>query len=142
MSGLTYGAAPVLGKYVNRNPNLFVVIAYNEFFATIFMLIFLKPFDGVKVMTSKLLLYGALYGILITGIAYMFYYDGIKRMSEMSLVPVIASIEIVVAAFVGVLIYKEPLNIINYIGIALVILSIVLMSLASRRRLNNVQKMS
>ncbi|MBQ7743505.1 MAG: EamA family transporter, partial [Lachnospiraceae bacterium] len=72
----------------------------------------------------------------------MFYYDGIKRMSEMSLVPVIASIEIVVAAFVGVLIYKEPLNIINYIGIALVILSIVLMSLASRRRLNNVQKMS
>ena len=138
MSGLTYGAAPVLGKYVNRNPNLFVVIAYNEFFATIFMLIFLKPFDGVKVMTSKLLLYGALYGILITGIAYMFYYDGIKRMSEMSLVPVIASIEIVVAAFVGVLIYKEPLNIINYIGIALVILSIVLMSLASRKRLKNV----
>ena len=110
MSGLTYGAAPVLGKYANKNPNLFIVIMYNELFATIFMLIFAKPFRGIEIMTNRLLLYGALYGILITGIAYMFYYDGVKRMTEMSIIPVIASIEVVVAAIVGVFLYKEPLT--------------------------------
>ena len=75
-----------------------------------------------------------MYGIFITGIAYMFYYDGVKRMTEFSIIPVIASIEVVVAAIVGVMIYREPLNIINYIGIAIVIMSIILMSKASARQ--------
>lgn len=133
MSGLTYGASPVLGKYANKNPNLFVVIAYNELFASLFVLLFLKPFNNIEIITKKMWIYGIMYGVLITGIAYMFYYDGVKRMTELSIVPVIASIEVVVAAFVGVMIYREPLNIINYIGIVIVIVSIVFMSKASAR---------
>lgn len=133
MSGLTYGASPVLGKYANKNPNLFVVIAYNELFASLFVLLFLKPFSGIEIISKKMWIYGIMYGVLITGIAYMFYYDGVKRMTELSIVPVIASIEVVVAAFVGIMIYREPLNIINYIGIVIVIVSIVLMSSVSAK---------
>ena len=133
LSGLTYGASPVLGKYANRNPNLFVVIGYNELFASIFMLIFLKPFNNIEIISTKMWIYGIMYGVLITGVAYMFYYDGVKRLLEMSIIPVLASSEVVVAALVGVLIYREPLNIINYVGIGLVILSIVLMSVMSKR---------
>ena len=133
ISGLSYGAAPVLGKYVNRNPNLFVVIAYNELFASLFMLIFAKPFKNVEIISTKMWIYGIMYGVLITGIAYMFYYDGVKRMTETSIIPVIASIEVVVAAIVGILIYKEPLNLYNYIGILIVVISIFLMSIASRK---------
>ena len=132
MSGLTYGASPVLGKYANKNPNLFVVIAYNELFASIFVLLFLHPLNNVNFISTKMWIYGIMYGVLITGIAYMFYYDGVKRMTELSIIPVIASIEVVVAAFVGIMIYREPLNIMNYIGIVIVILSIILMSRASR----------
>ena len=135
LSGLTYGASPVLGKYANKNPNLFVVIAYNELFASLFVLIFLKPFN-IENISPKMWLYGIMYGVFITGFAYMFYYDGVKRMTELSIVPVIASIEVVVAAFVGILIYKEPLNIINYIGIVMVIISIVLMSRLSATNRN------
>lgn len=131
MSGLTYGASPVLGKYANKNPNLFVVIAYNELFASIFALIFLKPFNNIENISKNIWIYGIMYGVLITGVAYMFYYDGVKRLTELGIIPVIASIEVVVAAFVGVLIYKEPLNIINYIGIIIVIISIMLMSKTS-----------
>lgn len=133
ISGLSYGAAPVLGKYVNRNPNLFVVIAYNELFASLFMLIFTKPFKNVEIISTKMWIYGIMYGVLITGVAYMFYYDGVKRMTETSIIPVIASIEVVVAAIVGILIYKEPLNLYNYIGILIVVISIFLMSIASRK---------
>lgn len=133
MSGLTYGASPVLGKYANKNPNLFVVIAYNELFASLFVLLFLKPFSGIEIISKKMWIYGIMYGVLITGIAYMFYYDGVKRMTELSIVPVIASIEVAVAAFVGIMIYREPLNIINYIGIVIVIVSIVLMSSVSAK---------
>ena len=134
ISGLSYGAAPVLGKYVNKNPNLFVVIAYNELFASIFMLIFTNPLRNIKNISTKMWIYGIMYGVIITGLAYMFYYDGVKKMSEMSIIPVIASIEVVVAAIVGVLIYREPLNAYNYIGILIVMISILLMSVASRRK--------
>ena len=134
ISGLTYGASPVLGKYANRNPNLFVVIAYNELFASIFMLLFTRPFKNIEIISTKMWIYGIMYGVLITGLAYVFYYDGVKRMTETSIVPVIASIEVVVAAIVGIIIYKEPLNIINYIGIFIVILSIIYMSMASKKQ--------
>ena len=131
MSGLTYGASPVLGKYANKNPNLFVVIAYNELFASLFVLLFLKPFHSIQIISTKMWIYGIMYGVIITGLAYMFYYDGVKKMTELSVVPVIASIEVVVAAFVGIMIYKEPLNLVNYFGIIIVILSIVFMSKTS-----------
>lgn len=133
LSGLTYGASPVLGKYANKNPNVFIVIAYNELFAALFMLIFTRPFKLVQNISTKMWIYGIIYGVLITGIAYMFYYDGVKRMSEISIIPVLASVEVVVAAFIGVVLYKEPLNYINYIGIAIVILSIIVMSILSRK---------
>ena len=131
LSGLTYGASPVLGKYANKNPNLFVVIAYNELFASLFVLLFLKPFHSIQIISTKMWIYGIMYGVIITGLAYMFYYDGVKKMTELSVVPVIASIEVVVAAFVGIMIYKEPLNLVNYFGIIIVILSIVFMSKTS-----------
>ncbi len=131
MSGLTYGASPVLGKYANKNPHLFVVIAYNELFASLFVLLFLNPLNNINIISTKMWIYGIMYGVLITGVAYMFYYDGVKRMTELSIIPVIASVEVVVAALVGIMIYREPLNIINYIGIFIVILSIILMSRAS-----------
>ena len=131
LSGLTYGASPVLGKYANKNPNLFVVIAYNELFASLFVLLFLKPFHSIQIISTKMWIYGIMYGVIITGLAYTFYYDGVKKMTELSVVPVIASIEVVVAAFVGIMIYKEPLNLVNYFGIIIVILSIVFMSKTS-----------
>ena len=137
LSGFTYGASPVLGKYANKNPNVFIVIAYNELFASLFMLIFTRPFNSVQNISTKMWIYGIIYGVFITGIAYMFYYDGVKRLSEISIIPVLASIEVVVAAFIGVMLYKEPLNIINYIGIAIVILSIIIMSILSK----NIRKM-
>lgn len=133
LSGLTYGASPVLGKYANKNPNVFIVIAYNELFASLFMLIFTRPFKFGQNISTKMWIYGIIYGVLITGIAYMFYYDGVKRMSQISIIPVLASVEVVVAAAIGVILYKEPLNIINYIGITIVILSIIVMSILSRK---------
>lgn len=132
LSGLTYGASPVLGKYANRNPNVFIVIAYNELFASLFLLIFTRPFSSVQNISTKMWIYGIIYGVLITGIAYMFYYDGVKRLSEVSIIPVLASIEVVVAAFIGVMLYKEPLNYVNYIGIIVVIFSIIVMSILSK----------
>lgn len=132
LAGLTYGASPVLGKYANKNPNVFVVIAYNELFASIFMLLFTRPFKNIEIISTKMWIYGIMYGVLITGIAYLFYYDGVKRVKEVSTIPVIASIEVVVAAVVGVVLYKEPLNIFNYIGIITIMLSIIAMSVISK----------
>lgn len=128
VAGLLYGASPVLGKYANKKPELFIVITYNELFASIVMFFITKPYNQIQILSTKMLVYGIMYGVIITGLAYMFYYDGIKRMTDLNKIPVIASIETVVATLVGVIIYKENLNIIHYIGIVLVLLSIVFMS--------------
>lgn len=140
LAGFLYGAAPVLGKYVNKNPNLFIVIAYNEFFASLFMLIFVRPFSTVQNISTKMWIYGIMYGVCITGIAYMFYFDGIKRIRELSRVPVLASIEVVVAMLLGIGLYKEKLNVYNFIGIVLVLVSIALMSTISGRRESDYDK--
>ena len=70
---------------------------------------------------------GFLYALIPTAIGYLLYYQGVQRIRESSKVPVIASVETVTAALLGVLVLGEQLSLIHYLGIAVVLLSIVLM---------------
>ena len=71
---------------------------------------------------------GLLFALIPTTFAYLFYFSGVSVIKETSKVPVIASIEPVVATLIGVLIYHEPIGVVNVLGILLVIGSIVLMN--------------
>ncbi|HCS10329.1 MAG TPA: hypothetical protein DIV40_02625 [Clostridiales bacterium] len=51
---------------------------------------------------------------------------GLRKRLEISKVPVIASVEIVVATLIGVIVFKENLNFINVLGIIILLSSIVM----------------
>ena len=79
-----------------------------------------KPFQ------AKLLLCGLLFGFVATALAYSFYFSGLSKIKETSKVPVVASIELVVATIIGVFAFSESMTFVKIIGILLVLLSIFL----------------
>jgi drug/metabolite transporter (DMT)-like permease len=53
---------------------------------------------------------------------------GMKKPVEASRATVFASLEPVVAMILGALIFKEPVNAISFIGVAVIVLSIAIMN--------------
>ena len=66
--------------------------------------------------------WGFFYALITTAIGYIFYYEGLKHITESSKVPVI------VASLIGVVWYREHLGFISFLGIVAVLLSIILMN--------------
>ena len=61
--------------------------------------------------------WGFFYALITTAIGYIFYYEGLKHITESSKVPVI-----------GVVWYREHLGFISFLGIVAVLLFIILMN--------------
>ena len=123
-SGFCYGMAAVIGRQAGEHTDAIIMSAYSYMFAVIFLLIFNTPEmnAGYDVLTA-----GFLYGLIPTALAYLVYYTGLKRIDDTSRVPVIASIEPVTAVAIGMLLYNEQLGTVNFIGVAVVLFSIIIM---------------
>ena len=52
---------------------------------------------------------GFFYALIPTTIGYIFYYEGLKHITESSKISVIASMEVIVASLIGVVWYREYL---------------------------------
>ena len=82
----------------------------------------------------EILVWGFLYALIPTAIAYGLYYQGLQSIAESSKVPVISSVEAVVATIIGVLLYQERLSVFGLVGIALVLSSIVVMNVTPKAK--------
>lgn len=127
LSGLCYALTAIFGKLAGEHSDPFVVSTYSYFFAALFLAIFMRPWETPAALTLPIAWIGFLYALVPTAIGYLLYYQGVQRIQESSKVPVIASMETVTAAVLGVLVLGEKLSIIHYLGIAVVMVSIVLM---------------
>ena len=123
-TGFCYGMAAIFGK-AGEKTDASIISAYSYFFAALFLFIFNTP--ELENINIKILSTGFLYGLIPTSLAYMIYYNGLKKINYTSRVPVIASIEPVAAVLIGMIIYNERVSLANFIGIAVVFLSIVIM---------------
>lgn len=88
-----------------------------HFFAILPLLIYLlakKGLSGLKI-SKKGLLYSVLLGVLSKGI-------------DASKTTIVASVEVVIATVAGVLLLKEEINLVGYIGIIIMLGSILLMN--------------
>ncbi|HQB63789.1 MAG TPA: EamA family transporter, partial [Sedimentibacter sp.] len=56
---------------------------------------------------------------------------GLRKKLELSKVPVIASVEVVVATLIGIIAFKEKINLISVLGIMILLSSIALMNVAA-----------
>ena len=125
-SGFGYGMVAVFGKLAGQRTDAIIVSSYSYLFALIFLGIFTAPPVSYALGNAKILLTGFLYGLIPTSLAYLLYYNGLKKINNTSLAPVIASIEPVTAVIIGVIIYNEVIGMINLTGFAIVLISIII----------------
>lgn len=128
-AGVCYGMVAILGRVTTAKVNPFVAITWTFFFGSIFILLFVRPWNEAVFPTNAgFVTVGLLFALIPTTFSYLFYFSGVSVIKETSKVPVIASIEPVVATLIGVIAYHEPIGVINVLGILLVIGSIVMMN--------------
>ena len=128
-AGLCYAMTAILGRFASNRTDPFVMSFYSYLSAALLLLFWSFFRNDTVHINHRILIWGFCYALIPTAIAYILYYAGIQKIYESSKVPVIASVETVVATFIGILIYHEQLNVICLLGIALVLLSIVLMNI-------------
>lgn len=146
VSGLLFGLASaacyslvgIFGRIASGEASPYVVATYNFLFGTIFLGLFGHPWTTVdNPLNLGILLYGFVYALIPTGICYIIYFSGVSRIKESSKVPVVASVENVIAVVIGVLMFGEKVGLVNMAGILLVLGSIVVMNMdipTGRRR--------
>ncbi len=129
-AGLTYGTTPVFGRIAMKEKSSpLAVAAYNLAFGCIFVALFSRPWDTATVIVSgKLILYGVLFGLIPTALANGIYFSGLSGITRTSRVPVVASVELVVANIIGLLAFRESFSVVRGIGIVMVLISIALFS--------------
>lgn len=127
-AGLCYALTAIIGKLAGETSNVFVVSTFSYLFAAAFLALFSHPFSEAARMSKEVYLLGFFLALIPTAAAYLFYYQGLKKITESSKVPVIASVETVVAVIIGVAAFKEKLTTVSFIGIFMVMLSILLMN--------------
>ena len=127
-AGFCYSLTSVIGKIAGERTNAFVMSTYSYVFSALFLLFFLKPQDCATAAQAPLLGVAFLYALLPTALAYVIYFLGVQKIRDNSIVPVIASVETVVAALLGVLLFREIPNLVSIVGILLVLSSIYLLS--------------
>lgn len=125
-SGLCYALTAIFGKLAGDDSDPFVISTYSYLFASLFLAIFMKPWEAHIAITPYVAWIGFLFALIPTSIGYLLYYSGVQRMQESSKVPVIASTETVTAAVIGFLVLGESLTTIHYLGIVIVMSSILL----------------
>ena len=127
VSGLCYALTAIFGKLAGEDSDPFVVSTYSYLFAALSLAVFMRPWETHITLTLPVVWLGFLYALIPTAIGYLFYYQGVQQVRESSKVPVIASMETVTAAVLGMLVLGEELTVMHYLGIAVVMASIVLM---------------
>lgn len=133
-AGFLYALTPVFGRIAAEDGTPFSISTYNFIFATIF-LAFFRPWTTVSnPWNGKLLLAGLGFAIIPTAISYLFYYRAMQEIKETSKVPVIASVETVIATLIGVIVFHETLKVGNVVGILFVLGSIAIMNLSLNRK--------
>ena len=129
-SGFTYAMTAVIGKIaMQEEASPFAVATYNLFFGFLFITLVRWPWRTVAdPFNVWILLYGFLFGLIATALAYSIYFSGLSKIAETGKVPVVASIELVVATIIGVFAFSESMTVIKIVGILLVLISILLFS--------------
>lgn len=127
-SGFCYGMTAVIGRLAGDRTDAATMSVYSYGAAALFLLLWMGIRGESFAVSAPVLGWSALFALLPTVIAYLLYYHGIQKIRDSSRVPVLASIECVVAVGIGVLALHEAFNAVKILGIALVLGSVLLMN--------------
>ena len=135
LAGFTYALLPILSRIGADKEDPLTAAFYGLLFGALFLFLLVRPFRGQALPTAPATI-ALVIGLALfsTAAAYCFYYAGISRITETSRIPVLASVETVVAALIGLAAFGQTIGIGKLAGIALVLCSIAVMNYAQRKR--------
>ena len=130
-SGFGYALYSVFGRFaLERGYHPFTVTFYTFLcaLAAVFFLADWQPILHFAVSSPPDFLYGLAYGVVTTVFPYILYTFGLNYI-EAGKASIMATIEPVVATFLGVFVLQETITIVGLIGVALVIGALVLLNI-------------
>ncbi len=134
-AGFLYSMTTIVGKVTAGSYDPLAVVFYSFIAGTVFMAFVARPWEYADVILSgRVVILSLVYGLVSTVCSYYCYYKGLSMVPETSKVPVFASIETIVAAFIGIFYFHEEQSLISFLGMALVISSIFIMNLWKSKR--------
>lgn len=128
-AGFFYAMVTILGKFTSDEVDPFTMVFYNFLFGWISLALISNPIPKIAAVSDPhfwLLAFG--YGLIPTVGSYLFYMNGISHDVELSRVPIIASVEPIIATIIGLLVFGENITLVNALGLVIVLFSIVLMN--------------
>ncbi len=129
LAALCYGMITIFDKYTADKAHPFVITFYILLFGFLFVALISRCWTFWReVMTPQAIALGAMAGLLAAQMPYTLFVYGIACGVEASRAPILASVEVVIAALIGVLAFKEELGPVNALGIAAVLVSIAVLS--------------
>ena len=131
-AGLCYAMTAIFGRFAAEQTDPFVMSLYSYLAAAMLLFLWARPWSHGTAISANILIWGFLFALIPTSTAYILYYWGLKKIHESSKVPVIASVETIVAALIGILIYREMLGVVSMLGVMLVMGSILFMNLPGK----------
>lgn len=133
LTGLGYALYTIFGELlINRGYKTLTITFYVFLFATVGTVFFIKPSDFLASTTPNSLMWMVLMAFFNTVLPYILYTKGLFGV-DATAAPIIATIEPVVATLIGTFIFSEPITFLAVLGIALVLLSVLLLNLKSKR---------
>ena len=134
-SGLGYALYSIFGKLLAKKYSSLTITAYTFIVASVAVV----PFSGV--ITKIHLLFNPMgafaslgLAIISTVLPYLLYTNGLKGM-EAGKASILATIEPLVAAVVGVVIFHEEITFAKAAGMVFIVLAIVVLNLPQRRKI-------
>ena len=142
-AGFGYGLYSIFGKYaLQRGYSTYTITTYTFLFALVGTMPFMKPEHVVHNLAGwkiSSILFALAMAILTTVVAYLLYTKGLQGM-ESGKAAIVASVEPVMAAVVGTLLYKERMQIGGVAGMMLVLLSCIVIGKDDKPKENDGSK--
>lgn len=131
-AGLGYGLYSILGTVALRKYSPYTVTAYTFLFAAAGSWLICRPAEMISIFRAapdqvSLLLFCGLTALVTAVIPFLAYTLGLRTV-EASRAGILATVEPLVAALVGILVFSEPLTLLSAIGIVLILSAVVLLN--------------
>ena len=131
-SGIGYGLYSILGTVALRRYSPYTVTTYTFLFAAAGAWLVCGPADMVSKFNAAdnvpgLLLFCVLTGLITAVVPFLAYTLGLRTV-EAGRAGILATVEPLVAALVGIIVFSEPLTLLSGLGIVLILAAVVLLN--------------
>ena len=132
LSGIGYGLYSIFGKYALQKYSSVTVVFYTFLMSTFLFCVIGKPIIIIsKINESQSWIFIVSFALFSAAIPYILYTKGLSKI-EASKASIIANIESVVAAIIGICVFSEEINFLKILGIILVLGAVCIINMTDK----------